>query len=341
MRRTLLLPALLLLLSVLTTAGQDLYKLVKKIPIGGEGGWDILTVDAPPRRLYLSHASKVVVLDLTKDTVAAEITDTPGVHAFVPAPAAGRGFSSNGKEAKSSVVDLTTFKTIEKIPTGANPDAVAYDAARGEIYVFNHSGDSATVINAKSSAVLATISLGGSPEFPAVDAAAGRVYINLEDKSEVAVIDTAKHEVIARWPLAPGQEPTGIALDAAHHRLFATCHNNLMMMLDAESGKVVGQVPIGSGVDGCAFDDATQLAFASCGEGVVTIAREKSPNELTVVQTLRTERGARTIALDRQTHRIYLPTADFGPPSPGALPARPSIIPNTMRLLVYGPAEPK
>jgi DNA-binding beta-propeller fold protein YncE len=191
------------------------------------------------------------------------------------------------------------------------------------------------VIEAKSARVVATIPLGGSPEFPAVDSAAGRVYINLEDKSEVAVIDSAKHEVVARWPLAPGEEPTGIALDAAHHRLFATCHNKMMVMLDTGSGKVVGKVPIGSGVDGCAFDEATQLAFASCGEGVVTIAKEQAPDELSVVQTLATQRGARTIALDPKTHRIYLPTADFGPPpSEGA---RPSIVPNTMRLLVYGP----
>ena len=176
----------------------------------------------------------------------------------------------------------------------------------------------------------------------AVDSAGGRVYVNLEDKSEVVAIDAAKHEVVAHWPLAPGEEPTGLALDAAHHRLFATCHNKMMVMIDAESGKVVANVPIGSGVDGCAFDDATQLAFASCGEGVATIAKEESPEKLSVVQTLQTQRGARTIALDPQTHRIYLPTAEFAPapsPSPGASPGRPSIVPNTMKLLVYGPAE--
>lgn len=184
---------------------------------------------------------------------------------------------------------------------------------------------------------MATIPLGGSPEFPAVDSPAGRVYINLEDKSEVAVIDAAKHEVVAHWPLAPGEEPTGIALDAAHHRLFATCHNKLMVMLESETGKVVAHVPIGNGVDGCAFDDATQLVFASCGEGATIIAQEKSPNELSIVQTLSTQRGARTIALDPRTHRIYLPTADFGPAStPGA---RPSILPSTMRLLVYAPGN--
>jgi DNA-binding beta-propeller fold protein YncE len=174
------------------------------------------------------------------------------------------------------------------------------------------------------------------------DSAAGRVYCNIEDKSEVAVINAAKHEVVARWPVAPGTEPSGIALDAAHHRLFATCHNKMMVMLDTETGKVVATVPIGAGVDGCAFDDATQLAFASCGEGTTTIAKEEMPDKLTVVQTLKTERGARTMTLDPKTHRIYLPSAQFQPPpspAPGASPARPPIVPNTLKLLVYGPAE--
>jgi YVTN family beta-propeller protein len=207
--------------------------------------------------------------------------------------------------------------------------------------VFNHSGDSATVLDAKEAKVVATIPLGGSPEFPAVDAEKGRVFVNLEDKSEVAVIDAAKHEVVARWPLAPGEEPTGIAFDPAHHRLFATCHNKMMVMVDTETGKVVGNVPIGAGVDGCAFDDATQLAFASCGEGTTTIAKEDG-DTLTTVQTLKTERSARTMAIDPKTHRIYLPSAQFEPPatpSPGASPTRPKMVPNTMKLLVYGPID--
>src|SRR5215471_7372040 len=322
-----------------TAFAAESYQSLNEIKIGGEGGWDILTIDSSANRLYLSHATKVVVVDLEKNKVVGEIADTPGVHAFVAVPEFGRGFSSNGKENKSSVVDLTTLKTISKIDTGQNPDAVAYDSKRKEVYVFNHSGNSATVIDAKEAKVVATISLDGNPEFPVVDENAGRVYINIEDKSEVAVIDTAKHEVIANWPLAPGEEPTGIALDAMHHRLFAACHNKMMVMLDAETGKVIASVPIGAGTDGCAFDDATQFAFASCGEGVVTIAKEEAPDKLTVVQTLKTERGARTIALDPKTHRIYLPTAQFQPapsPSPGQSPARPTIVPNTLKLLVYG-----
>jgi YVTN family beta-propeller protein len=322
--------------------GNGPYRFATEISIGGEGGWDILTIDSAASRLYLSHATKVVVVDLRKNAVAGEIADTPGVHGFVAVPEIQRGFSSNGKESKSSVVDLTTLKTVSKIDTGPNPDAIVYEPRHGEVYVFNHTGNSVTVINSKTATVSATIPLGGTPEFAAVDQAAGRVYCNIEDKSEVAVIDADKHEVVAHWPLAPGEGPSGIALDSAHHRLFSGCHNKMMVMLDTETGKVVGSVPIGAGVDGCAFDGATQLAFASCGDGTTTIAREEAPDKLTVLQTLKTERGARTMALDPQTHRIYLPTAQFQPPpspSPGASPGRPTIVPNTLKLLVYGPAE--
>jgi YVTN family beta-propeller protein len=325
-----------------TLGGNELYRFVREIPIGGEGGWDTLTIDSAASRLYLSHATKVVVVDLSKNAVAGEIGDTPGVHAFVPVPDVQRGFSSNGKESKSSVVDLTTLKTVSKIDTGPNPDAIVYEPNRREVYVFNHTGNSCTVIDAKSASVVTTIQLGGSPEFAAVDEAAGRIYCNIEDKSEVAVIDTSTHEVVARWALAPGEEPSGIALDARHHRLFAGCHNKMMVMLDTNTGKVIANVPIGAGVDGCGFDDSTHLAFASCGDGTITIAREEAPDKLTVLQTLKTERGARTMALDPKTHRIYLASAQFEPapsPSSGASPTRPSIVPNTLKLLVYGPAE--
>ena len=340
MRLRLAVLALSSAIALQNAAAEEVYKFLTEIPIGGEGGWDILTIDPAAHRLYVSHSTKIVVVDLEKNAVAGELTDTPGVHGFIAVPEIGRGFSTNGKENKSSVVDLTTLKTLSKIDTGANPDAFAYDGKRGELYIFNHSGDSATVIDARNAKVIATIPLGGSPEFGVSDEAGGRIYVNLEDKNEVAVIDAAKHEVVARWPLAPGTEPTGIALDAAHHRLFATCHNKMMEMLDTTTGKVVGSVPIGAGVDGCAFDDATQLAFASCGEGTMTIAKQEGPATLTVVQTLKTERSARTMAIDPQTHRIYLPSAQFEPgpsPSPGASPTRPKMVPNTMKLLVYGP----
>jgi len=319
------------------------YHFVTEIPIGGEGGWDILTIDSNAQRLYLSHATKVVVVDLSKNAVVGEIADTPGVHGFLAVPELQRGFSSNGKENKASVVDLKTLRTISKIETGESPDALVYDSKRGEVYIFNHRGNSVTIIDAKTSNVVATVSLGGGPEFAAIDSAADRVYVNIEDKSEVVAIDTTKHEVVAHWPLAPGEEPSGIAFDAAHHRLFSTCHNKMMTMLDTQSGKVVGTTTIGTAVDGAAFDDATQLVFASCGEGVTNIVKEETPEKLRAVQTLKTEHGARTMALDPKTHRIYLPSAKFEPapsPSPGASPARPGIVPNTLKLLVYASGEP-
>ncbi len=323
-------------------SAQAPYKFQKEIPIAGEGGWDILTIDPAAHRLYLSHSTKVVVIDLEKNAVVGEITDTPGVHSFIAVPEVGRGFSSNGKEAKASVVDLKTLQTLLKLDTGESPDALVYEPKHREVYIFNHRGNSATVIDAKTVKVVSTISLGGSPEFAVADSEAGRVYCNIEDKNEVAAIDTATHEVVARWPLAPGEGPSGIALDAAHHRLFSTCDNKMMTMLDTESGKVMAKVPIGEGPDGCAFDDKTQLAFASCGDGTTTIAREETPGKFAVVQTLKTAPRARTMALDPVTHRIYLPTAQFQQPppaSPGATPQRPAIVPNTVQLLVYGSGE--
>src|SRR4051794_28125715 len=198
-------------------AGDGPYKFLSEIQIGGEGGWDILTVDSAARRLYLSHATKIVVVDLEKNAVAGEIADTPGVHGFIPVPETGNGFSTNGKENKSSVVDLKTLKTSSKIDTGANPDAFAYDSKRGELYIFNHSGGSATVIDAKNAKVVGTIQLGGEPEFGVSDDAAGRVYVYLEDKNEVAGIDAGEKEVVARWALAPGTEPTRVALGGDPH----------------------------------------------------------------------------------------------------------------------------
>jgi YVTN family beta-propeller protein len=343
MKRILLLCAIFCAqIHIASAAPAEQYHFLSEIPIGGEGGWDILTIDSAAQRLYLSHATKVVVVDLNKNAVTGEIPDTPGVHGFVAVPELKRGFSSNGKENKSSVVDLTTLKTISKIDTGESPDAIVYEPRHHEVYVFNHRGNSVTVIDAKETKVVTTIPLGGSPEFADVDPAAGRVYCNIEDKSEVVAIDTAKHEVVAHWPIAPGEEPSGIALDTSHHRLFSGCHNKMMMMLNTDTGKVVTTIPICSVTDGATFDDATQLVFASCGDGTTTIAKEETPEKLTVVQTLKTERGARTIALDPKTHRIYLPTAQFQPapsPSPGASPARPTIVPNTLKLLVYGPMK--
>lgn len=282
------------------------YRLLKEIAVGGEGGWDYLSVDEAARRLYVTHATKVMAIDLNKDEVAGEVADTPGVHGFAIAPQLGRGFSSNGRESKASIVDLKSLKTLSKVDTGENPDAILFEPGQKEVYTFNGRGHSATVFEATSGKVVATIPLSGKPEFAVADSKAKRVYCNIEDKNEVVVIDTQTHQVVNNWPIAPGQEATGMAIDLAHHRLFIGCHNKFMVMMDSANGKVIASVPIGQGVDACAFDPATQLAFSSCGDGTVTIAHEDSPDKLTVVQTLTTERGARTMTLDPKTHRIYL-----------------------------------
>jgi YVTN family beta-propeller protein len=318
---------------------QSGYKLLKSVNLPGDGGWDCLSIDADAHRLYVTHATNIVVVDLEQNKVCGEITDTPGVHGFAIAPDLHRGFSTNGTEARVSVVDLKTLKTIAKVETGENPDAILYEPSRGEVYAFNGRGNSATVIDAKTNKVVATVPLPGKPEFAAADSKVGRVFCNIEDKSEVAVIDTKTHTVTASWPLAPNEEPSGIAFDAAHHRLFIGCHNKAMVMLDSESGKIVTTVPIGAGVDGGEFDSATQFAFASCGEGIMTIAKEETPDTLKPVQTMPTERGARTMALDSKTHRFYTCTAQVAPeqttPAPGVR-RRPNYVPGTFHLLVYG-----
>jgi DNA-binding beta-propeller fold protein YncE len=313
------------------------YRFVKEIPIGGEGGWDYLTVDPGGRRLYVSHGTKVVVVDIDKDSVVGEIADTPGVHGLAVAADLDRGFSSNGQENKASIVDLKTLKTLSKVETGQNPDGMLYEPGQQEVYLFNGRGQSATVVDAKSGKVVATIPLEGKPEFATADPQAGRVYDNLEDKSELIAIDTRSHKVVNRWPIAPGEEASGMAIDPAHHRLFLGCGNKKMIMVDSGSGKVLAEVPIGGGVDANAFDPGTQLAFASCGDGTVTIAHEDSPQMLTVVQTLKTEPRARTMALDPKTHRIYLASAKFEAPSAeGGARQRPRMIPGSFKILVYG-----
>jgi YVTN family beta-propeller protein len=315
------------------------YAPVKEIPIGGAGGWDYLSVDPDAHRLYVSHGTKIVVVDTEQNSVMGEIADTPGVHGFAIAADLGRGFSSNGREDKVSIVDLKTLQTIQKVGTAGNPDAIMYEPVTHEVYVMNGRGQSATVIDGKTGGVVTTIPLGGKPESAVADSTANRLYINLEDKSTIAVVDTRTHAVVATWPIAPGEEATGIALDSGNHRLFVGCGNKMMLMLDSTSGKVVATVPTGDGVDATWFDPSTHLAFSSAREGVVTVAKEESADKLVTVQTLKTAQGSRTMALDPRTHRIYLAAANFGPPAqPGATgaPGRPQAIPETFRVLVYG-----
>ncbi len=311
------------------------YHFIKEIPIGGEGGWDYLSVDSAGQRLYVSHGSEVVVIDLAKDQVVGVITNTPGVHGLAPAPELGRGFVSCGRESKAAIVDLKTLQILSKVDTGQNPDGMLYEPGQQEAYMFNGRGQSATVIDAKVGKVVATIPLGGKPEFAQADSKAGRVYNNLEDKNEVAVIDTKSHQVVTNWPIARGEEASGMAIDLKNHRLFLGCGGNkTMVMMDSATGKVITSVPIGQGVDANAFDPGTGFAFASCGDGTVTIAHEDTPDKLTVVQTLETQRGSRTMTIDPKTHKIYLAAAKFEAPAEGQ--RRGKMVPDSFKILVYG-----
>jgi len=322
------------MLTIAACRAATSYHLLKEIPIGTDGGWDYLSVDSAAQRLYVSHGTKVVVIDLAKDAVCGEITNTPGVHGLAPAHELNRGLVTCGRENKAAIVDLKTLEIISKVDTGANPDGMLYEPGRQEFYTFNGRGESATVIDARSGKLVATIPLGGKPEFAQADAKAGLVFNNLEDKSELLAIDTKKHAVVSRWPIAPGEEASGLAFDEKNHRLFLGCGNKMMAMVDSTSGKVLATVPIGDGVDANSFDPASQLAFASCGDGTVTIAHEDG-DKLTVVQTLKTERGARTMTLDPATHKIYLASAKFEAPAEGQ--RRGKMVPGSFKILVFGP----
>ena len=315
------------------------YKFAREIAIGGEGGWDYASVDAAAHRLYVSHATKIVVIDTQTDKPVGEIPDTPGVHGFAIAADLGRGFSSNGRENKASIVDLKTLKLIQKVDTGENPDAILYEPGRKEVYTMNGRGKSSTVFDAQTGKVVATIPLEGKPEFAQADPKAGKVYVNMEDLNAIKVIDTATHKVTDTWPIAPGESASGMAIDLANHRLFIGCDNKLMLMIDSTNGKVVYSTPIGAGVDSNWFDPGTKLAFSSNGEaGTVTVAHEESPSVLKVVQTLKTKTGARTMALDTITHTIYLAITDYAPRAAGST-GRATPIAGTFRVLVYQMAK--
>jgi DNA-binding beta-propeller fold protein YncE len=324
-------------------AGQaPQYRFLKEIVIGGETGWDYLSVDSGARRLYVTHGTHIVVVDLDTDKVTGDIPDTPGVHGFALASGLGRGFSSNGREAKIGIVDLKSLATIAKADTEEGPDGILYEPGRGEVYAFNGRAHSFTVIAAASGKVLVSVKLPGKPESAAADPGAGKVYVNIEDKNTVVAIDTKTHQVVDEWPIAPGESASGMAFDRMHHRLFLGCDNHLMLMMDSATGKIITSVPIGEDVDANAFDEQLQLAFSSNGEGTVTIAHEESPSKLTVIQTLRTQSSARTLALDPKTHRIYLAAATYLPQPPAApgAPRPPHVIaPGSFKVLVYGPTQ--
>jgi YVTN family beta-propeller protein len=318
--------------------GPSGYRLLKKIKLGGEGFWDYIAFDSPTRRLFISRGTKVVVLDVDSEKVVGEIPDTPGVHGIALAPDLGKGFTSNGGAGTVSIFDLKTLEVTGHAQAGKNPDAIVYDPATKRVFTMNGRSADSTAIDAVTGNVMATIPLGGKPEFAVADGA-GHVYVNLEDKSQIQQIDSKSLAVTATWPLAPCESPSGLAIDTAHRRLFAGCHNKVMGIMDADSGKVVASPPIGVAVDANQFDPATGFAFSSNGGGTLTVIHEVSPGEFTVVEEVPTQTGARTMALDPKTHQVFLVTADFAPapaPTPENPHPRGGMVPDSFVVLVFG-----
>ena len=318
--------------------GASGYHLLKKIKLGGEGFWDYLTFDSPARRLFISRGTKVVVLDVDSEKVLGEIPNTPGVHG-IALTGGSNGFTSNGQAGTISIFDSKTLQVIGQAQAGRNPDAIIYDPASARVFAMNGRSGDITAIDAKSGQVAGTIPVGGKLEF-AVSDDAGHIYVNVEDKSEEVQIDSRNLVVTARWPLAPCKEPSGLAIDVKHRRLFAGCDNQMIAVIDADSGKVIATPPIGDGVDADAFDPETGFAFASNGQsGTLTVVHEDSPDKYSVVENVPTQRGARTMTLDPKTHEVYLVTADFGPPpAPTATNPRPfpTLVPDSFVVLVFG-----
>jgi YVTN family beta-propeller protein len=327
----------LIIISVSNLAGQNShYKLIKKIGLEGNGGWDYLVSDDSTGRLFVSHGMVVNVVMAYNGQTVGSIPDTKGVHGIALARDLNKGFVSCGKDTSVVVFDLTTLAVIARVKvTGQNPDAILYDAFSQKVFVYNGRSSNATVIDAKSNAVTETIALPGKPEFSVSDGA-GKVYVNIEDKNKVCMINSATLKLEKTWDLGKGEEPSGLALDNKNHRLFSVCGNKLMIILDANSGKQIAELPIGDYVDGAAFDPAKERAYSSNGDGTLTVVQGTNGKDYKVLETVTTQKGARTITLDRKTHHIFLPTAQFGetPAATNENPhPRPQLLPNSFVVL--------
>jgi DNA-binding beta-propeller fold protein YncE len=315
------------------------HRVVAQFLVGGDGGWDYLTVDAATRRVFVSRGTHVVVIDADSGKVVGDIPGTDGVHGIALAPEMKKGFTSNGRAGTVIVFDLGSLAVTATIKvTGENPDAILYEPVSKRVFTFNGRGKNVTAIDAATLAVVGTLPVGGKPEF-AVSDAAGVVYVNIEDTAEVVAFDAKSLAVKGRWSLAPCKEPTGLAFDPKSMRLFAGCGNGLLAVMSATDGKMLGTAPIGEGCDGTAFDPTTGLVFAANGEGTLTVLKETAPGSYGVVQTVPTKKSARTLALDPATHRVLLPAARFAPPpspSPENPRPRPVAVSGSFAILVVG-----
>lgn len=289
------------------------YSVVNKIHLPGDGGWDYLSVDETGGRLFVSHGTVVQVVDLKTGQLAGTVNETPGVHGIAIAQDLNKAFISVGRNASVKVVDLKTLALIADVKvTGENPDAIMYDQFSKKVFVFNGRTSNATVLDATTNNVVGTIALEGKPEFPASDGK-GNIYVNIEDKSLISVIDATTLKVLKSWPIAPGEEASGLALDNETHRLFAVCGNKLMVVVDAIDGHVVANLPIGDGCDGVKFDPGMKRAISSNGDGTMTVVQEVDKDNFKVLENIPTMAGARTLAIDTKSHHIYSPTAEFNP----------------------------
>lgn len=332
MRARITLSLALLLTGLAALAAAPGYHLLKTIPVPGDGGWDYVAVDSAARRVYVSHGTEVVVLDADTYAVLGKIDDLKGVHGIAVAPELGRGFISNGQGNNVTIFDLNSLQKIGTVETGKNPDAILFDAVTQRVFAFNGRSNSATVIGAKDGNVAGTIELGGKPEFAVADGK-GNVFVNLEDKSTLLKIDARKLEVLERWPVAPGEAPGSLAMDTKNRRLFIGCANKLVVVMNADNGKVVDKQPIGARNDAAAFDPATGLVFCSNGDGTITVVHQDIPDKYEVVETVKTQVGSKTMALDPKTHKLFLPAAKFKEAAPNT---RPKMEPGTFSVQVYG-----
>ncbi len=305
------------------------YRVVKEIPVEGNGGWDYLTVDKPTQRLFISHGTCVEVLDLKTEKLIGQIPNTPGVHGIVCVPALNKGFITAGRIDSVIVFDLKTLKVVDKIATGKNPDAIIYDAFTNRIFTFNGRGNSVTAIDAKTNLVAGTLSVSGKPE-AAVSNGSGQIYCNIEDKSTIVKFDAVTLKIIAEWPLEPGKEPSGIGLDIKNNRLFSACsESNQIVVMNATDGKIISILPMGEGCDGLIFIGDDRNILASNGEGTLTVVHQDGPDDYKVIQTLSTRKSARTITFDETTRRIYLPSAEVSMDN-----GKRKVTPGSFRILV-------
>ena len=311
------------------------YQVLSRLPLTGAGGWDYLSFDAQNRHLFVSRGDRVLVIDVDQEKQVGTIANTQGVHGIAIAPDLQRGYTSDGKSASVTVFDLGSLKTVATITgTGEKPDAIVYDSASHHVFTFNGKSGTASVIDPAKNAVIDTITLPGKPEFAASDGA-GHVYVNIEDKSELAQIDSTSNKVLHVWSLAPCESPSGLAIDAAHHRLFSVCDNRTMAITDATNGHQVATVAIGDGPDAVVFDAVEAMVYSSNGEsGTITAVHEDDPDHFTVAATIPTQTSARTLALDPKLHLLYLSAARLGATKQAN--GRPTIEPDSFSILTVG-----